>query len=38
MRSCAHSPMGWQVSMEEAARRIVAMTDEDSGDDQSHRA
>jgi response regulator NasT len=30
--------MGWQVSMEEAARRIVAMTDEDGGDDQSHRA
>ena len=30
--------MGWQVSIEEAARRIVAMTDEDDGDDQSHHA
>jgi AmiR/NasT family two-component response regulator len=30
--------MGWQISMEEAARRIVAMTDEEGGDDQSHRA
>lgn len=29
--------MGWQVSLEEAARRIVAMKNED-GDDQSHRA
>jgi response regulator NasT len=30
--------MSWQISLEEAARRIVAMTDEDNGDDQSHRA
>lgn len=29
--------MGWQISVEEAARRIVAMTEE-AGDDQSHRA
>lgn len=29
--------MSWQVSLEEAARRIVAMT-EDGGDDQSRRA
>ena len=30
--------MAWQISIEEAARRIVAMTDEEGGDDQSHRA
>ena len=30
--------MGWQISVEEAARRIVAMTEEEDGDDQSHRA
>jgi len=30
--------MSWQISLEEAARRIVAMTDEEGGDDQSHRA
>jgi AmiR/NasT family two-component response regulator len=31
--------MGWQISLEEAARRIVAMSDEkEGGDDQSHRA
>jgi hypothetical protein len=29
--------MSWQISVEEAARRIVAMTEEDGGD-QSHRA
>lgn len=29
--------MSWQISVEEAARRIVAMTEE-GGDDQSHRA
>jgi response regulator NasT len=30
--------MSWQISIEDAARRIVAMTDEEGGDDQSHRA
>jgi response regulator NasT len=31
--------MGWRISLEEAARRVVAMSgDEESGDDQSHRA
>jgi AmiR/NasT family two-component response regulator len=30
--------MSWQISVEDAARRIVAMTDEEGGDDQSHRA
>jgi AmiR/NasT family two-component response regulator len=35
--------MSWQISVEDAARRIVAMTDEETtgeegGDDQSHRA
>jgi len=30
--------MNWQISVEEAARRIVAMTAEEGGDDQSHRA
>ena len=30
--------MSWQVNMEEAARRIVAMSEEEGGDDQSHRA
>ncbi|PDQ19737.1 transcriptional antiterminator [Mesorhizobium sanjuanii] len=30
--------MSWQISVEEAARRIVAMTEEEGGDDQSHRA
>ena len=35
--------MSWQISVEDAARRIVAMTEEDvsgeeGGDDQSHRA
>jgi AmiR/NasT family two-component response regulator len=30
--------MSWQISLEEAARRIVAMTEDESGDDQSHRA
>jgi two-component system, response regulator / RNA-binding antiterminator len=30
--------MGWQVSMEEAARRIVAMTGQSESDDQPHRA
>ena len=30
--------MSWQISIEEAARRIVAMTDEEDGDDQSHLA
>jgi response regulator NasT len=31
--------MGWQINIEEAARRIVAMSrDEDGEDDQSHRA
>ena len=30
--------MSWQISVEEAARRIVAMTDAEDGDDQSHRA
>ncbi|CDX30779.1 conserved hypothetical protein [Mesorhizobium sp. SOD10] len=30
--------MGWQISVEEAARRIVAMTEAEDGDDQSHRA
>jgi AmiR/NasT family two-component response regulator len=30
--------MSWQISVEEAARRIVAMTEEEDGDDQSHRA
>ena len=29
--------MGWQVSMEEAAARIVAMTRQDESDDRSHR-
>lgn len=28
----------WQISIEEAARRIMAMTEEEGGDDQSHRA
>ena len=28
--------MGWQVSMEEAAARIVAMTRQDESDDRSH--
>lgn len=30
--------MSWQISVEDAARRIVAMTEEEGGDDQSHRA
>ncbi|TPI16667.1 ANTAR domain-containing protein [Mesorhizobium sp. B4-1-1] len=30
--------MNWQISVEEAARRIVAMTEAEGGDDQSHRA
>ncbi|MER9443993.1 transcriptional antiterminator [Mesorhizobium sp. M0340] len=30
--------MGWQISVEEAARRIVAMTQEEGDDDQSDRA
>ena len=30
--------MSWQISVEEAARRILAMTEEEGGDDQSHRA
>jgi AmiR/NasT family two-component response regulator len=30
--------MNWQVSLEEAARRIVAMTQEEGGDDQSRHA
>ena len=31
--------MGWQISLEEAARRVVAMSgEEEGGDDQSHRA
>ena len=30
--------MSWQVSLEDAARRIVAMTEQEGGDDQSHRA
>jgi AmiR/NasT family two-component response regulator len=30
--------MSWQISIEEAARRIVAMTEEEGNDDQSHRA
>ena len=31
--------MSWQISLEEAARRIVAMSgEEEGGDDQSHRA
>jgi response regulator NasT len=30
--------MNWQISVEEAARRIVAMSAEEGGDDQSHRA
>ncbi|MDX8500319.1 transcriptional antiterminator [Mesorhizobium sp. VK4C] len=30
--------MSWQISVEEAARRIVAMTEDEDGDDQSHRA
>jgi len=30
--------MSWQISVEEAARRIVAMTAQEEGDDQSHRA
>lgn len=30
--------MNWQVSLEEAARRVVAMTEEEGGVDQSHRA
>ncbi|WP_027169148.1 ANTAR domain-containing protein [Mesorhizobium sp. WSM3224] len=30
--------MSWQISVEEAARRIVAMTEDEGGDDQSHRA
>jgi AmiR/NasT family two-component response regulator len=31
--------MGWQISIEEAARRLVARSaDEDGEDDQSHRA
>lgn len=30
--------MSWQVNLEEAARRVVAMTDKEGGIDQSHRA
>jgi hypothetical protein len=30
--------MSWQISLEEAARRVVAMTNQEGGDDQSHRA
>ncbi|MCG7503497.1 ANTAR domain-containing response regulator [Mesorhizobium retamae] len=30
--------MGWQVHLEEAARRVVAMTEKEGGIDQSHRA
>lgn len=30
--------MGWQVSLEEAARRVMAMTREEGGDDQPRRA
>ncbi|WP_376705614.1 transcriptional antiterminator [Mesorhizobium sp. ISC25] len=30
--------MSWQISVEDAARRIVAMTQEEGGDDQSDRA
>jgi AmiR/NasT family two-component response regulator len=30
--------MSWQISVEDAARRIVAMTEEEGSDDQSHRA
>ncbi len=30
--------MSWQISVEEAARRIVAMTDEEGGNDHSHSA
>ena len=30
--------MSWQISLEEAARRVVAMTREGGGDDQSRRA
>ncbi|PBB81777.1 transcriptional antiterminator [Mesorhizobium sp. WSM3879] len=30
--------MSWQISVEEAARRIVAMTEDEDGGDQSHRA
>jgi AmiR/NasT family two-component response regulator len=30
--------MSWQISLEEAARRVVAMTKEEGGDDQSHLA
>jgi len=30
--------MGWQVNLEDAARRVVAMTQEEGSDDQSHRA
>ena len=30
--------MGWQVNLEEAARRVVAMTEKEGGIDQSHRA
>jgi AmiR/NasT family two-component response regulator len=30
--------MSWQISLEDAARRIVAMTNEGGSDDQSHRA
>lgn len=30
--------MSWQVNLEEAARRIVAMTRQDEADDRSHRA
>lgn len=30
--------MSWQISLEEAARRVVAMTGEEGKDDRSHRA
>lgn len=30
--------MGWQVNLEEAARRVVAMTEQEGGVDHSHRA
>lgn len=30
--------MSWQVTLEEAARRVVAMTEQEGGVDQSHRA
>jgi len=30
--------MNWQVSLEDAARRVVAMTEKEGGVDQSHRA